>query len=967
MSTLRSLAITPTKSDRAPTVKPEEGEVRFNSLLAPKPKASELLSDWQAALNAEEVSVSEALLFEAKLAVGVGAVARQLPRGMTYLKTLHIARQQAALSVYNYARDVNWRRPVLFVQSLRVARGFLRDVVGHEEMTSESRRREFTGRLGVATVLMSRFDSVDSSDVTEAIAALERSLKQGNDPPTAVPYLLEASVLRFDLQPDPPKLLALMKRAKSYLSDLEYDENPAAQLAACDAYLRLASFAGRSARSAGLRKAAECVRLAFERHLGSDEVRALMLEMLINVAQDDPAILDDGATIGLRLPFGARSGKAPRLLAMLAGELTESIIDRANSGDMLAQGVCADLLAADQGDETPERLRRVVELRRGTVVRPGLSDERSVLLGIRDSLLLASLDGRDGARSGDLKTLIDMATRNASSASPLLLLAQDVESNGPISVLGPFSGEAGEIARFLETGDWRSLLALAAERALSSPDLAESPLGGRSEVTTVGDYYGLVSQNFVIKTVTSIALKRESERLAHLDVSIEAAAKGGVYGVTQHFVASDLKDGMKRSVRRFVPGLPVASVVGGASSEKRLHLLARVAGFLAFLNGVEAATSDGVRKELKEKEVYRWLRAIGIGEPLQTFDGWWVMVADVPPVRRRDAHLDNWVLADDGKLFAIDLEATGSRPLGYELAQITDDAPVFDPGDWGGRRRVFDEYVASLLGHLKVDPQRAWIAYQASVAARALRRLTWDQATPSDQSHAQATLDGLAVDAAAAELRDWVIGVLAAWRRNRGLSELPSSELVIDEHRRRRISKSMAYHLRHGPVVSLDPDGWASIQELTSAIGHRVSEQEIAIVASTLSDPRFEYRDGLVRARYGHSRRVEGAGVREGLAEYATKAFHATTIDAASSIIEKGEGLRPLSRTFVHLSRSAKEALLSGFRHGYPLLLSTDGERTTTLISRGGNTLVSPEIKVHDIQVEPLTMIWSVLPPVPFH
>lgn len=133
-------------------------------------------------------------------------------------------------------------------QALKVARGYLRSVVGAQVLTSSHRRREFSGRLGVATVLVSRFESIPIADAEEAIAALEMSIVQGNDPWTAVPYLLEAGVVIFDLHPDPAALVDLLARAKDSLGADDFVANPSAQLAAADAYLRLAGVATASAR-----------------------------------------------------------------------------------------------------------------------------------------------------------------------------------------------------------------------------------------------------------------------------------------------------------------------------------------------------------------------------------------------------------------------------------------------------------------------------------------------------------------------------------------------------------------------------------------------------------------------------------------------------------------------------------------------------------------------------------------------
>lgn len=966
MALLRSLAITPHLVSASMQSSVAPGDVRFDVLLPPLVRAPDLVDAWRVALDAN-LSVSEAILFEAMMASGAAAFAQRLPRSMTYLKTLHTARERASIALYDYARDINWRRPVLFVQAMSVARGYLRDVVGHARLTPENRWREFTGRLGVATVLISRFSDVTQLEIVEATTALRRSLDEGNDRASAVPYLLEAGVLRFDSQPDPERLLQVLAAAEEYLPGGAFERNSAVQLAASDAYLRLASFTEGNAREAALDRAARSVDLARQHNpAAEDQVRVLMLDTLIAAAKHEPGLLDNGAAIGLRVPFGARGANAPALLRRLAPELAGSIMARALGGDLLARGVCADLLALDPSEEAVARLRQRVELRRGNRMQPGLRDERSVLLGIRDSLLLASVDGRAHERARDARALVELATGDETSATPLVILAQDVEANGSLRLDGRWAGGAIELVEMLASGDSNGLLALAAERALASPDLAETPLGGRSEVTTVGDYYGLVSENFTVKQVSAVSLTREAERLTVLQSAIDSAGLGESFGLVQHLVALDGPDGMKRSVRRFILGRPVLKAALEAQPGQRVLLLKRVAQFLSLINSAELRTTEGVRKELKQKEVGRWLRAVGDANPLEAFDEWWALVSDAPSVRRRDSHLDNWVLAEDGRIHALDLEATGYRPMGYELAQITDDAQVLSPSAWSDRREVFASYVHEVADWLTTEEAVLWRAYQAAVAARALRRLTWDQESAAGQAHAQATLDWLAQNAESADVRSWVERVLVAWRRTRGLSDVGSAELLISEHRRRRLSRSMSYHLRHASVVALDEDGWASIRELTEAIGGNATESEIAVVASTLSDPRFEYRDGLVRARYGHSRVVPGAGTSEGPAVAEVRAYHATSLEAAHQVVELGLGLQPMSRMLVHLSRSPVDALRSGARHGYPLLLSTDSQRQPGLAARGGKTLVAPHVKVTELAVESLVTHWSLLPSVDF-
>ncbi|RYF31165.1 MAG: RNA 2'-phosphotransferase [Comamonadaceae bacterium] len=183
----------------------------------------------------------------------------------------------------------------------------------------------------------------------------------------------------------------------------------------------------------------------------------------------------------------------------------------------------------------------------------------------------------------------------------------------------------------------------------------------------------------------------------------------------------------------------------------------------------------------------------------------------------------------------------------------------------------------------------------------------------------------------------------------------------MDRHRRRRVSKAMAFQLRHGDRVELDPDGWASVTELSTAIGGGVSDIEIAIVASTLSEPRFEFRDNLVRARYGHTRAVPGL-MRGASRPPEIRAYHATDLESAHRVIELAEGLQRMERQFVHLSTDRREALRAGLRRGSPVLLSVAAASMPGALVAAGHTVVVPTVASAVVKVEPVTTYWNLIP-----
>lgn len=943
---------------------PNEHGVRFKCLLEDEPRASDIVAVWKRVLDeAMGTTVSEAVLLEAYFSAGSAVIPSLLTGGLRYLKTLQVIRERASIALHDYAREINWRRPVLFVRILKVARGYLRDVVGHAELTREEFRREFTGRLGVTTVLIGRFEAIDNRDAAEAVRALRLSLEQGNSAEEAVPYLLEAATLLFDARGDARELETILEYGRTYLTSGRFGLSPTAQLAACDVYLRLASSSAGHDRASALRAARASIDTAVRRAADGDEkVAARLMAALVAEIEHDPTLLDTHSVVGLHLPFGIRTSmETPALVKQFAAVLFRAIASQASSGDPLARGVCADLLElANSSAADPSALRTIIEFRAGNRRHDALADERSRLLSLRDKLLVASALADPRQRGEVIKELILMSMAASTSAIPVLLIAQDVEANGSVGSLPRMANSGSATVRAAVTGNWRELMREAASRAVNSPDLSVAPMGGRSGVTTVGDYYGLVGQTFIFKETPAIAVEREQRRGAILRAAIDAAGRADDFLVSEHLDSVPLGDGTVRSIRRFIPGRPVSTAAQAAGRDERVTLLARTAEYLGFMNTVEDATQDGVRGQLKAKEVGRWIRAIGVSDPSRHFDEWWDLVSRAGMTRRRDAHLDNWVLTTDGRLLALDLEAIGCRPVGYELAQITDDRVLLDPQDWDARRAVFNSYRSARDGTIG-DQEVEWSSYEASLAARAVGKLTWSDATPEQQEHARALIEEIAARGTEDGLRGWARASLDAWRRQRGLAHLSSGELNMDPHRRRRLSKAMAYHLRHGDAVKVDPDGWASLAELAAAIGGGVTENEIAIVASTLSEPRFEFRDNLVRARYGHTRNVPLI-MRHSSDLPDVPAYHATNLESARRIIEGAEGLKPMERQFVHLSKDRLEALRSGLRHGAPLLLSANASQISGAMIAAGNTLVAPAVRNGLLRLEPISTYWDLVP-----
>jgi len=138
-------------------------------------------------------------------------------------------------------------------------------------------------------------------------------------------------------------------------------------------------------------------------------------------------------------------------------------------------------------------------------------------------------------------------------------------------------------------------------------------------------------------------------------------------------------------------------------------------------------------------------------------------------------------------------------------------------------------------------------------------------------------------------------------------------------------SKFMAYVLRHNPAavgITLGAGGWVPVADLLAGArqhGHTLDHETIDQVLTAPGKQRYELRDGLIRASQGHSVQVD-----LGLDPVAPPPalYHGTVGRFLDSIF--ATGLKPGSRTHVHLSATRETAVTVGARRGFPVVLLVD-------------------------------------------
>jgi putative RNA 2'-phosphotransferase len=146
-----------------------------------------------------------------------------------------------------------------------------------------------------------------------------------------------------------------------------------------------------------------------------------------------------------------------------------------------------------------------------------------------------------------------------------------------------------------------------------------------------------------------------------------------------------------------------------------------------------------------------------------------------------------------------------------------------------------------------------------------------------------------------------------------------------------KISKFMSLVLRHSPEtihLNMDENGWVSIQELIDNADKyknmHLTLDLVKIVVETNDKQRFIISDDgkRIRANQGHSINVdlklEGKIPPDIL-------FHGTATRFLDSIMK--DGLKPMTRQYVHLSLTEEIALTVGRRHGKPIVLCLDTKK----------------------------------------
>ena len=145
-----------------------------------------------------------------------------------------------------------------------------------------------------------------------------------------------------------------------------------------------------------------------------------------------------------------------------------------------------------------------------------------------------------------------------------------------------------------------------------------------------------------------------------------------------------------------------------------------------------------------------------------------------------------------------------------------------------------------------------------------------------------------------------------------------------------KLGKFISYILRHHPEtinLELDANGWAYTEDLINKInisGKKIDFAKLNEIVKTNDKKRYEFSDDYkkIRACQGHSINVDLELKPVKPPQYL---YHGTALRNIDII--KTEGLKKISRQYVHLSADRETAYNVGKRYGKPYVMKVEAEK----------------------------------------
>lgn len=796
------------------------------------------------------------------------------------------------------------------------------------QLLSDATRKIATGKYATAVAMIGRWVNVSSEAVSRALMYSQESMMLGNVQPETFMYRLELLVQQFD-QTGCDQLL----REALALQSENRDIAEGSELVEAEARLRLAQLSAPESRNARRYLTSARDLLANHRSRNSvEEARRRALLVLVTKATNGELSISPRS---VAVPTGILALMATKPSSELWGTV-RLVIDELDHLRSSRASIPAAVLSARflrQMVEGPAELLEQYDLRYAQITEwlaQRAAWNRHVQWEAGAAALSAAKRSQDWSLALKALAIFDaLAAQYPTWPLPRIGIAR-VRDCLPVGLSGHASSAADS---------WRD----AAKLALSSTVYARSNLGGRNEVFAVADARGFLSETFVFKRTTKVNAEHEASMLNALRSEVSRMEEANRFDVPRSLAIVEIPSADERRWVH-VSQRAAGRLVSELRAEEALIALDSIVDLLAVFHriagdppvGKSAWQSLKAHLKMWSRTLFEPGKANNFVDSLRRS-----FPAELPLVRKRDGHASNWLLDPAGRIVAVDFESSDFIPIGYDVAQLIEDNGLIQANQegWNKRLALMKRYLDGLKQPLSESALLA--AYGWFALTRALRLGTEREAGKQLRRHAR-ELCGMLVDYA----DDGTKGVARELLQALSRIEQSGPTESVPTHNHRRLSKAMAYQLRHhGPAngVPIDKVGFAALDDLALALN--VDSSELLAVAEHPGEPRYEVREGRIRALYGHSIDVViDAAIDVGAPPFL---YHGSSWSALDAIVR--DGLVPMQRRMVHLTNTAEEAMAVGRRKGAPLVLAIDQSRGEEPVADG--IWVAPFVERHRLSI----------------
>jgi hypothetical protein len=325
---------------------------------------------------------------------------------------------------------------------------------------------------------------------------------------------------------------------------------------------------------------------------------------------------------------------------------------------------------------------------------------------------------------------------------------------------------ATDVWRAARAADTERLYAMGCTKAVESVEFKQAVLGGRSHAYILDDPHVLLSTTLVLKPMDNAA-SAEAEMGNLRDFAVHLSqSNASAWAETVQPLAIVPTKGRLVLATRWSPGRTLTAVISSALRDPAAPRLAgafeslkRALRLLAYIHAWRGAPpTEASDTHVTQTEVLaRDLRKLGVSDAAAAAQAWARAVPmGLPVLGKRDAHADNWLITDTGRVVALDLQSSGWLPLGFEVAQLLEDTALLDVIPDGARLRreltaIYLRELASVWPQLSGIPDvgsQTWYTAYACFAARRAIFLLRRAARPlrSDSSSGTRAVAGLTLE-----------------------------------------------------------------------------------------------------------------------------------------------------------------------------------------------------------------------------